>query len=86
MSGAKTVKDKAFQKEFQQYQSTSGQERQESFIKWIKSRNGEYSQAWKTEDDLEKKYEWLQDSALDDVSRARATMKSADSRIDFKLQ
>lgn len=56
------------------------------FIDWVKQHGSGYSQSWNAEDRLEKKYESLQDEAIDDVLRALATMKSADSRIDFKLQ
>jgi hypothetical protein len=40
-------------------------------------------EAWKREDTLEKKYESLQNDAMDDVLHALTTMKCADSKLDF---
>jgi hypothetical protein len=86
LGAAKDTKDHAFEHVIQQYQESRKSGNQNTFIEWLKQNGNEYSQAWDAENKLEKKYESLQDAALDDVVRALATMKSADSKIDFKFQ
>jgi hypothetical protein len=83
---AKAVKDEAFKNALEQYQKLTPSERQVSFIDWSREHDNGYLKAWEAEDVLEKRYESLQEDALDDVSRALATMKSADSRFDYKYQ
>jgi len=83
---AKEVKDEAFKDALEKYQKLTPSERQVPFIDWSKEHGTEYTKAWEAEDALEKQYESLQEDALDDVSRALATMKSADSRFDYKYQ
>lgn len=56
------------------------------FIDWVQQNENGFFEAWKSEDVLQKKYEDIQDDAMDDVLRALATMKSADSRIQRKVQ
>ena len=86
MITAKAAKDEAFDHELNEYEELPHGGQEVPFIDWVRQSEGQYSKAWKLEDALEKKYEDLQDDAMDDVLRALATMKSADSRLDFKIQ
>ena len=87
LADAKAAKDKAFEEELSRYHATQGSGKESmTLIEWMKQHGNDYFEAWKREDNLEKKYEGLQNGVMDDVLRALATMKSADSKLDFKLQ
>lgn len=85
LDAAKAAKDRAFDAAFKEYEALMPKP-QDSFINWLRQNGTDYKKSWDAENALEQQYERLQDGTAEGIMGALATMKSADSKIDFKVQ